>query len=220
MFTRFAIIPLVLTLSFAACKKPANAADNNSTPKTTPASSIAPGVTATPVVATPAATPVPAKPVIDQNAQVGRAVQYIDAGLAQFAYGQTLIDGAASFVPRAIWPTKPIVVGGAALVTKYTGITFDPTTTVGVGNVMESYISFGTLGVMVWFIVLGAALVRVVSAQPNDPAILPLDDLKPGQQGEVWTVFQGTKSEPFTSREEKMNRQPDWPSAYLSSPVR
>jgi len=101
---------------------------------------------------------------LDQNAQVGRAVQYIDAGLAQFAYGQTLIDGAASFVPRAIWPTKPIVVGGAALVTKYTGITFDPTTTVGVGNVMESYISFGTLGVMVWFIVLGAALVRVDAA--------------------------------------------------------
>ena len=70
MFTRFAIIPLVLTLSFAACKKPANAADNNSTPKTTPASSTAPGATPTPVVATPAATPVPAKPVIDQNAQV------------------------------------------------------------------------------------------------------------------------------------------------------
>ena len=70
MFTRFAIIPLLLTLSFAACKKPANAADNNSTPKTTPASSTAPGATPTPVVATPAATPVPAKPVIDQNAQV------------------------------------------------------------------------------------------------------------------------------------------------------
>src|SRR5205814_4001831 len=70
MFTRFAIIPLLLTLSFAACKKPANAADNNSTPKIPPASSTAPGATPTPVVATPAATPVPAKPVIDQNAQV------------------------------------------------------------------------------------------------------------------------------------------------------
>ena len=70
MLTRFAIIPLILTLSFAACKKPANAPDNNSTPKITPASSTAPGATPTPVVATPAATPVPAKPVIDQNAQV------------------------------------------------------------------------------------------------------------------------------------------------------
>jgi hypothetical protein len=101
---------------------------------------------------------------LDQNAQVGTAVQYIDAGLAQYAYGQTLIDGAISLVPRVIWPTKPIVVGGAALVTKYTGIQFDPTTTVGIGNVMESYISFGTLGVTVWFILIGAVLVRVDAA--------------------------------------------------------
>ena len=70
MLTRFAIIPLLLTLSFSACKKPATAANNNSAPNTTPASSTAPGATATPAAAISAATPVPAKPVIDQNAQV------------------------------------------------------------------------------------------------------------------------------------------------------
>ena len=70
MLTRFAIIPLLLTLSFSACKKPATAANNNSAPNTTPASSTAPGATATPAAAIPAAMPVPAKPVIDQNAQV------------------------------------------------------------------------------------------------------------------------------------------------------
>ncbi|HXM33411.1 MAG TPA: polysaccharide deacetylase family protein [Chthoniobacterales bacterium] len=69
MLTRFAIIPLLLTLSFAACKKPATAADNNSAPKTTPAPSAAPGATATPAAAAPAPTPAPAKPIIDQNAQ-------------------------------------------------------------------------------------------------------------------------------------------------------
>ena len=68
MLTRFAIIPLVLTLSFSACKKPATAANNSSAPNTTPASSTAPVASATP--AAPAATPVPPKPVIDQNAQV------------------------------------------------------------------------------------------------------------------------------------------------------
>jgi hypothetical protein len=37
------------------------------------------------------------------------------------------------------------------------------------------------------------------SAQPPaDAPILPLDDLKPGQAGEVWTVFQGGTPEPFT----------------------
>jgi hypothetical protein len=101
---------------------------------------------------------------LDQNAQVGSAVEYLDQGLAQLAYGKTLIDGLVSLVPRVIWPTKPIVVGGASLVTQYTGVVFDPSTTVGVGNVMESYISFGTLGVTIWFILLGAVLTRVDAA--------------------------------------------------------
>src|SRR6186713_332730 len=43
-----------------------------------------------------------------------------------------------------------------------------------------------------------AALTRAVFAQPADAPIFPLDELKPGQQGEVWTVFQGTKPEPFS----------------------
>lgn len=42
-----------------------------------------------------------------------------------------------------------------------------------------------------------AALARAVFAQPTDAPIIPLDELKAGQQGEVWTVFQGTQPEPF-----------------------
>jgi hypothetical protein len=42
------------------------------------------------------------------------------------------------------------------------------------------------------------ALARAYSAQPADAPIIPLDDLKPGQHGEVWTVFRGTEPEPFT----------------------
>ncbi len=34
--------------------------------------------------------------------------------------------------------------------------------------------------------------------QPVDPASLALDDVKPGQRGEVWTVFRGTEPEPFS----------------------
>ncbi len=47
-------------------------------------------------------------------------------------------------------------------------------------------------------LILLGALIRVCSAQPADPSILPLDQLKPGQRGEVWTVFRGTKPEPFS----------------------
>jgi hypothetical protein len=42
------------------------------------------------------------------------------------------------------------------------------------------------------------SLVLTVSAQqPVDAPSLSLDDIKPGQQGEVWTVFQGNTPEPF-----------------------
>lgn len=37
-----------------------------------------------------------------------------------------------------------------------------------------------------------------LAAPPASRGIYPLDDLKPGQRGEVWTVFRGTTAEPFT----------------------
>ena len=43
-----------------------------------------------------------------------------------------------------------------------------------------------------------AAFTRAAIAQPADAPIIPLDELKAGQQGVVWTVFKGTQPEPFT----------------------
>src|SRR5580658_9626413 len=37
-----------------------------------------------------------------------------------------------------------------------------------------------------------------LAAQPVSGESMPLSDVKAGQHGEVWTVFQGTKPEPFT----------------------
>src|SRR6187431_2431482 len=36
-----------------------------------------------------------------------------------------------------------------------------------------------------------------IFSQPADAPIYPLDQLKPGQPGIVWTVFQGSQPEPF-----------------------
>src|SRR5687768_5788995 len=47
-------------------------------------------------------------------------------------------------------------------------------------------------------LVVLAALARAVFAQPADAPTIPLDDLRPGQQGVVWTVLQGTQAEPFS----------------------
>ena len=47
-------------------------------------------------------------------------------------------------------------------------------------------------------LILLCAAARVFAAQPVDAPIIPLDDLKPGQRGEVWTVFKGSEPEPFS----------------------
>lgn len=46
-------------------------------------------------------------------------------------------------------------------------------------------------------LVILCAAARLVSAQPADAPVISLDELKPGQRGEVWTVFKGTEPEPF-----------------------
>ena len=46
-------------------------------------------------------------------------------------------------------------------------------------------------------VVLAAFTRSVFAQQPVDAPVVSLDELKPGQQGEVWTVFQGTEPEPF-----------------------
>ena len=46
------------------------------------------------------------------------------------------------------------------------------------------------------FCILASASIRL-AAQPAQADVLPLADIKAGQRGEVWTVFQGTKPEPF-----------------------
>ncbi len=46
------------------------------------------------------------------------------------------------------------------------------------------------------FLLLAAAVCRI-HAQPANAPLLPLNDLRPGMKGEVWTVFQGNSPEPF-----------------------
>ena len=43
-----------------------------------------------------------------------------------------------------------------------------------------------------------AALAPHSSAQPTNAEAMPLSEVKAGQHGEVWTVFEGTKPEPFS----------------------
>ena len=47
------------------------------------------------------------------------------------------------------------------------------------------------------YFALLASLVLVLRAQPVDAPVIPLNDLKPGMHGVVWTVFKGQEPEPF-----------------------
>jgi hypothetical protein len=96
---------------------------------------------------------------LNQNFLVGLGV------MQHRKYGTELMYGATfplwALIPRAIWPDKPAVGGGADLVTKFTGIKVVEGTSVGVGQVLEFYMNFGMPGVVAGFAVLGFILIRI-----------------------------------------------------------
>ncbi len=92
---------------------------------------------------------------LNQNILVGASVVYLSSGFQEYARGATLQDAAISIIPRVLWPEKPVRAGGNALVTAYTGIPFAAGTSVGIGQVMEFYINFGTTSVIFGFLIFG-----------------------------------------------------------------
>jgi hypothetical protein len=95
---------------------------------------------------------------LNQNDLVGRAVYMLDLGEVSFADGRTFQEALISVVPRILWPSKPVTAGSPDIVSYYTGVPFAPGTSVGVGQVMEGYINFGTKGVITVFVIFGLVL--------------------------------------------------------------
>jgi hypothetical protein len=93
---------------------------------------------------------------LNQNFLVGLAIERMDSGQVDLAYGSTVPLWA--LVPRAIWPEKPEVGGGGDIVSSYTGLYFPPGTSVGAGQPFEFYVNFGWLGVIVGFVTWGMLL--------------------------------------------------------------
>lgn len=95
---------------------------------------------------------------LNQNGLVGKSVEYINSGNAKFALGTTFLQAMLAPIPRLIWPDKPVFGGSGNLVTLFTGQRFADGTSVGVGQVLEFYINFGSIGVFIGFTVLGTIL--------------------------------------------------------------
>jgi len=94
---------------------------------------------------------------MNQSFLAGAAVDSLSNSQA-YAYGETIWHAVVGLVPRVLWPNKPTSGGSGTLVSDYTGIRFPEGTSVGIGQVMEFYINFGTTGLMLCFLVLGVAL--------------------------------------------------------------
>ena len=92
---------------------------------------------------------------LNQNYFVGLAAQRIQQGQVDYLEGDSVWEGLLSLVPRAFWPEKPVFAGSPQIVSKMTGLHLSPTTSFGVGNVMEFQINFGIPGVVIGFFVLG-----------------------------------------------------------------
>jgi hypothetical protein len=94
---------------------------------------------------------------LNQNYLVGAAVVYVD-GTKEWAAGKTLRDAALALIPRLIWPDKPVGAGSGDLVSRYTGLEFSEGTSVGIGQVMEFYVNFGSPMVFLGFFIIGSVL--------------------------------------------------------------
>lgn len=96
---------------------------------------------------------------LNQNFFVGLAIDRIEEGEFNFEYGGTVPIWA--FIPRAVWPAKPDVGGGRAVVRDVTGLELDEQTSWGAGQVLEFYVNFGWPGAVIGFFGLGALFRRL-----------------------------------------------------------
>jgi hypothetical protein len=94
---------------------------------------------------------------LDQDGLIGLSQRHLEFN-HDYAHGKTIWESIEALVPRALWPGKPIVAGSPEIVSRYTGLQFNTSTSVGVGHILELYINFGYIGVLVGSILIGMLL--------------------------------------------------------------
>jgi len=94
---------------------------------------------------------------LNQNRFAGMAAQRIEAGQVGFLHGRSIWEGLEALVPRAVWPGKPILVGGSGLVREMAGFQVNENTSYGAGQVMEFYVNYGVPSLIVGFLLFGLA---------------------------------------------------------------
>lgn len=98
---------------------------------------------------------------LNQNDLVGAAEAHITSSRADYANGETFWTALVAPIPRILWADKPTFGGSANLVAEYTGYSFDDTTSVGLGQVLEFFINFGWTGEFWCYVLFGAVCRRL-----------------------------------------------------------
>jgi hypothetical protein len=98
---------------------------------------------------------------LNQNYLVGAAVERLESGQVEYAFGNSIGKIVLALIPRLVWPDKPQVGGGGSIVRDFTGIEFGDKTSVGAGQVLEFYVNFGTWGVIGGFLLFGYLIGRM-----------------------------------------------------------
>lgn len=94
---------------------------------------------------------------LSMNHLTGRTVKRIEAGTVDYAYGETVFQALTMVIPRMVWPNKPVTVGGQVVVRQYAGYGI-LSGSIAPGHLMEFYLNFGMLGVILGFIFVGALI--------------------------------------------------------------
>lgn len=101
---------------------------------------------------------------MDNNAIIGLAVLNLRGHVVPYSLGRTFLTIPAAMIPRALWPSKPILAGGSDFATYYTGVSYAEGTSAGIGPVLEGYVNFGSAGVFVLFLLYGM-IIPIFDAQ-------------------------------------------------------
>lgn len=92
---------------------------------------------------------------LDQSTILVAAVSYTPE-IEPYGYGETIWSPMLmAIVPRALWPDKPLSVGGNEFVSRFTGLRFGAETSVGLHPLFEFYVNFGPLGAVMGLLLMG-----------------------------------------------------------------
>jgi hypothetical protein len=95
---------------------------------------------------------------LNQNVLIGQAVLNLSEGSTSYAHGKTLLDAMLAPIPRIFWPNKPAFAGSGSIVSDYARLKFEKGVSVGIGQILEFYINFGSIGVFLGLMLFGLIL--------------------------------------------------------------